>query len=161
MWQNIGCINCQKILQRSNLSLWDNGFENLNQLLRYNLFDWKENSKKYWNYSCCISNIKNNLVVHHLFKSFSEIRNEIIVELNLEQYNSASEIPDLVYKQMIELNKKKHEENGYGVVLTAELHNEFHKKYGNKDNTPDQFIEFAKDKRVNLKIENNKLVRCN
>lgn len=160
MWQNIGCINCQKILQRSNLSLWNNGFENLNQLLRYNLFDWKEASKKYWNYSCCISGLKNNLIVHHLFKPFSEIRNEIIVELNLEQYNSASEIPDLVYKQMIELNEKKHEENGYGVVLTAELHNEFHKKYGNKDNTPYQLIEFAKDKRVNLKIENNKLVKC-
>ena len=51
-----------------------------------------------------------------------------------------------------------HYQNGYGVPLTDSLHKEFHAEYGRINNTPDQFIKFAKDKRVNLKIENNKLI---
>ena len=159
MRQNIGCINCQRILARSNLSLWDNGLENITALLRESLFEWKEKSKKYWNDKCCISGMGEDLVVHHLIKPFAEIRTEVIKELDLEKYYSASDIPNDIFMQMLNLNKKKHEEYGVGVVLTSKLHNEFHKKYGVRNNTPEQFIEFAKEKGVSFYLDGNVLIK--
>ena len=57
--------------------------------------------------------------------------------------------------------RRKHYAIGYGVPLTKEIHNEFHSKYGRINNSIDQLIEFAKEKRVNLKFENGKLIRIN
>nr|DAJ17885.1 MAG TPA: hypothetical protein [Siphoviridae sp. ctngg6] len=38
-----------------------------------------------------------DLVVHHLIKPFAEIRTEVIKELDLEKYYSASDIPNDIF----------------------------------------------------------------
>ncbi|MBM6821039.1 hypothetical protein H6A19_17195, partial [Clostridium saudiense] len=86
---------------------------------------------------------------HHL-KSFSEIVDEMIKILNIPIYKTVGEYSEEELNQMEVLILELHYKYGLGVVITKELHDEFHKSYGYGDNTPEQFNEFKKIKQQGL-----------
>ena len=140
----------------------DGKIRDFNELLRLQLAPWKSASKKIYNGRCIITNSTQNLVIHHLNKNFSEIRDEVFLEQNIIKENIqylTLEDAQIIITKILE----KHFQYGYGVLLDKDIHNEFHAKYGKSNNSTEQFIEFAKTKGHYIQVKqlstgNNKLV---
>lgn len=140
---------------------WKGGVSEIEEILRTAVQQWKHDSYKYYNNKCIITNSKGNNHVHHVFKSFVDIRNEVFDELNIPL--NAKYLKELTQEQLEYLRStllKKHYEYGLGVVLSIDLHKEFHKIYGTRNNTLEQFLDFAKSKGVLLEPikENGQMV---
>lgn len=119
---------------------WKGGKTNLIYYLRRHIDLWRQDSIKMCNYKCIISNNRFD-IIHHLY-SFNNIVDELLnilkIPLHLNVSNYTEEQLDLFKSKCLELHYKY----GFGVCLTEELHKEFHKIYGMKDFTPENFQEF-------------------
>jgi len=137
-----GCYRDEKTKQRCgrNHSGW-NGTSELRKFLRDKIKNWKKKSLEHFNYKCVICDNSNSLRVHHLYPYYKLIK-DTLNNLNLPIYNKIDEYTDeelnLIEDKFLEL----HYNYGFGVPITNELHNEFHKIYGRKDFTPENFQEF-------------------
>jgi hypothetical protein len=155
------CFYCQhEIQQKEGHPSWKGGITVLYNYLRTVIEPWKYNSSNFYNNKCVLTG-KYETVVHHLHKSFKSI-----VEESLEYYNI-----DLKYIPISDLSKdllylvevmvmKLHYKYGFGIPLHKEIHRLFHKLYGTKNNTPEQFEEFKTRLRLgefNYFLEENKL----
>ena len=147
---------------------WQRGKTIVFNYLRGCIDSWLYDSYQFYDNKCIITGESKDLVIHHFIKTFKTIVEETVEEFGLSYEVVKKEIQEFeqnsinsnMLKDLVNAVRRKHYAIGYGVPLTKDIHNEFHSKYGRINNTPDQLIEFAKDKRVNLKIENNKLVKC-
>lgn len=148
--KGVGCPKCADILNSGeNNCNWKGGVSPLNSWLRDRIVNWKRDTLKKYDYKCTITKSKKNLAIHHL-KSFSEIVDEMIKILNIPIYKTIGEYSEEELNQMEVLILELHYKYGLGVVITKELHDEFHKSYGYGDNTPEQFNEFKKIKQQGL-----------
>lgn len=115
-----------------------NSFKNV---FRDCINDWKYRSMEKCSYKCVVTGGEFNHI-HHLY-SFASICQETFESLNIdltkpfEEYESDME-------QIINEFRQIHNSYPLGVCLSEEVHIEFHKKYGNKNNTPAQWEEFIK-----------------
>ena len=121
---------------------WKGGVTPLLFWLRNQLDEWKQESMKFYNYTCVLTG-KNFDEIHHL-TSFKTIIYETLDELGFEVAKTLEEYTsdelELLRETIINNNSKY----GYGVCLTKEVHKLFHDTYGYGDNTPEQFEEFRK-----------------
>lgn len=154
------CFYCHRC--RENNKSWNGGVSSLNSIIRKNIKEWYVKSASLYNNECLISNEhgSKNLTVHHIFKNFSNIRDEVLKDYKTISFNAIlkdiMESNDNYSNILQEICNKiliKHYQYGYGVVISKELHKEFHAVYGRHNNTPEQFIEFAKSKGVILLIQ--------
>jgi hypothetical protein len=118
--------------------------------LRKQLQEWREKTLEKYNHRCVISGLKEKLAVHHL-NSFGNIVRETITELLHEGVLDESWIHDTYHNDSFIVNSdiqrrfhEKHSKYGLGVVLHKGLHQEFHRIYGHKNNTPGQLDEFRR-----------------
>jgi hypothetical protein len=74
------------------------------------------------------------------------------IYINISQYTQ-DEL-DILSKKCLELHYKY----GLGVCMTKPIHKEFHILYGLKNNTPEQYEEFKKNKLIELVNRNKKEV---
>lgn len=120
---------------------WKGGITPLLFWLRNQLGDWKQESMKFHNYTCVLSN-KNFDEIHHL-TSFKEIINITLTELDFSKTKTLEEYSDdeleILRNKVIEIN----DSFGLGVCLTKDVHKLFHDLYGYGDNSPEQFEEFS------------------
>lgn len=140
-----GCYYCGLDKHRGENNVnWNGGSTELNHYLRHCIYPWIKDSLKAGDYKCDISKSKNQIQVHHLYKTFKDIVSETLELLNLDYQ------PDLSYYSEKELNDLKnvclelHYKNGLGVCLTKEIHKEFHHIYGVKNTTKEQYYEFKR-----------------
>ena len=147
-----GCPKCG-IKNRSgeNCYLWKGGITPLAKHLREKINQWKKDSFKQTNYRCVITGVKGSAVVHHL-TGFNTILFETMETLNLPIYQTISEYTPEELKLIENKCLELHYKYGLGVVLSEEVHKEFHSIYGYGDNTPEQFKEF-KQMKLNHKEE--------
>lgn len=119
----------------------DKHYKLLNKYLRRNTRQWKDNIKRQYNSTCCLSGSK-DIHVHH-YVSVNIIVKNILEELGLEYCDDFSMFTD---EQLnIILSKFKEEQNKIGGVrISNKLHTLFHKLYGFK-NTKEQFEQFTSD----------------
>ena len=158
-----GCKYCRLTNQvRALHPSWTGGTQNISDYFRSAVYrTWRVDSLSFYGEKCLISGEKENIVVHHLNKSFLELEEQVFEEFG---YSKMTIVENIKEKDLVEMRRRiqqLHYLNGYGVPITDCLHKEFHSKYGKINNTPEQFIEFAKSKGVNLKIENGLLVQSN
>lgn len=133
----------------------DGKIHNFNELLRLQLVPWKEASKKLYGGRCVLTNSTQNLVIHHLNKNFSEIRDEVFKENNV----TTKTIKKLTVDEAQVIITKildKHFYYGCGILLTKNLHDKFHCRYGKSNNTIEQFIEFAASEGYQVQLEQTK-----
>jgi hypothetical protein len=120
---------------------WKGGISPLYEYLRSKINSWKNDSFIFYNYKCALSNSNKNLIIHHLYP-FSEILKEVLLELKLP---ICKEINNYTKEQLLNIELKcleLHYKYGLGICLTKDIHNLFHKIYGNKYFTSDNFWEF-------------------
>lgn len=159
-----GCDICFRKASRGPGSVnWQGGIQSISSVLRNGLNQWKMDSRRFYGYACIISGeygtTDDDIIIHHVIKPFSDIRDEI---LEKEGYTVDYDMMDLSEEEinrLIEKIRKIHYMTGYGVPIKASLHREFHSKYGNKNNTVEQFIEFAESKGVKLSLLDNYLIK--
>lgn len=94
------------------------------------------------NYKCFLTKSSDNLEVHHK-KSFTDLYLETILELNLPLHDNMSKYSKENIKDMNALFIEKHNDDIL-VVLNKDIHILFHKLYGYKNTTKEQFDNFVK-----------------
>jgi hypothetical protein len=145
------CKSCQAIGRSGENSYnWKGGISSIQEYIRRRLGEWKFESLKYYNFQCDISNSNSDLVIHHLYRNFSDILDESLI---LSNTTLKSNIKDYSFEELdilTDICVKLHFHYGLGVCITSNLHIEFHQKYGKKNNTVDQYLEFKQLKQSQI-----------
>ena len=146
-----GCPMCgiEKISGENHWN-WQGGISFLNDELRNAINPWKFdifNNSPF----CDITGSTKDLEVHHININYSDLVKEAIknVNFNLKGIYRAS----YSYEEIAELKQeilRLHYEKAQGVVLTKEIHQEFHSIYGKENNTIEQYLEFKERKQKEL-----------
>ena len=117
------------------------GISPINIYLREYIKPWKIYSMKYSNYKSVISE-KPFKHIHHVNKNFSEILELTFKIANIEIKETIEEYTSEELEKLEKICLMLHYLFGPGVCLTDEEHKLFHKLYGKRDNTKEQFEEF-------------------
>ncbi|MBI0580546.1 hypothetical protein IEC97_24680 [Neobacillus cucumis] len=120
---------------------WNGGITTLSMALRESTKNWKYNTLIKYDFRCAVTRERtNDLQIHHS-ESFAALRDEVLKELNFDKRRNKNDYTDdelqLIYNQL----EQKHDEI-VGIPLRKHVHQLFHKIYGKKNNTLEQFIEF-------------------
>lgn len=128
------------------------GYTNLKQFVRERLIMWKKDVLEYYNYTCCLTGARSNIIIHHC-RGFSILFDETVELLDFKIKDNFKDYTDdellLFVNKFLELQDYYH---AY-VCVTESVHKLFHKTYGYGDNTEEQWDEFVNDYR-NGKYEN-------
>jgi hypothetical protein len=153
------CPECTKLWVIENQkgskgSNWQGGKTYLSKNIKPLMKEWKKESMKNCNYKCVITG-KRFDDIHHLY-SFHLILEEAINELKLKYKSTIGEYSNEELIAITNKVKEIHKKYPLGVCLTKEIHDLFHKLYGIRNNTPEQFYEF-KQKIESGEIQINKV----
>lgn len=119
---------------------WKGGITDISSHLRDKLTDWKKDSMQKCNYKCVITGDSFN-EIHHLI-NYSDILNKVFEKCNIEVKEKVGDYTENELFEITNLLIKLHYDYGLGVCLRKDVHKLFHKVYGVRDNTPQQFNEF-------------------
>jgi len=144
--------SCQKCYNKTYLTVgvgdnhprWAGGISTISDFLRGVISEWKFDSLKDNNFRCIISDNNKKLIVHHYYKNFSEIIQEIFKTNNIPIHQTISNYTNEELKFLSKECLRLHYKHGLGMVIEESLHIEFHSKYGYGNNTKEQFDEFRK-----------------
>lgn len=100
----------------------------------------EERSDEKHNYKCALTGAKGKICVHHYHNFWKIVQDvhdthSIKVETTVEEYDKG---------ELELLEKYVTQKHTLDCVITEDIHRQFHSLYGNKDNTREQFEEFAK-----------------
>lgn len=141
-------LNCAKRTVRAiriKYGLFKNNYErdccsHLSVYIRENNSEWKIESMKNCGYKCVVSGKKFDDIhhVHGFNLIFVEMLENIPFELNKNFEDFSNEELECI------LNEFKRIQSKYplGVCLSKDIHIDFHKQYGYKNNTKEQWDEF-------------------
>lgn len=139
------CLNCSKLKQSeaqrgSKGSNWQGGKTEFSSFVQKYLVDWKKESMKKSDYKCVITGERFE-DIHHLYP-LNKIITLALMNLGLPQRKKSGEYS---YKEQSDLIAEIQRIHSYnlGVCLRKDIHQLFHKLYGNKDVTPEDFYEFS------------------
>lgn len=145
--QSCGCLKIE--LQKAKVgelsSGWKGGVSEINAYFRGIILDWKKDSFDFWNYKCAITGQRGDLQIHHLFP-FHKISEEFFKKTKAPLREKLCDYSQQEIEYIREEFLKLHNSYGLGVCLSTELHIEFHKIYGQRDFTPEDFCEFHRNK---------------
>lgn len=144
-----GLANCQVCYRNKfrgeNSSNWTGGYGTIAKSVREFLYSkWTFPSLELYGFKCVLSGATECLEVHHLNGNFHLILEESLYELGFQEKKKLSDYtPDELFC-LNSLVLEKHEKLGLGVPLERKIHKLFHKLYGSKNNTKEQFVEFSR-----------------
>jgi hypothetical protein len=139
------CTECTKIWvsesqKGSKGNNWQGGKTYLSSNIKPSMKEWRQESMRECDYKCVITGEHFN-DIHHLY-SFHLILEEALNILNLNYNVFTGDYTDEQLIIITEKTKELHNKYPLGVCLTRKVHDLFHKLYGHKNNTPEQFYEF-------------------
>ena len=144
-------IHMSKVNSGSNSGAWKGGLTSIRHILRSSLSNWVKDEIEKANYRCELTGKEGSLEVHHL-ESFENIVNKICSTLDIELGEKLSEIEINRIKEVL---VDYHYKNKISVVLLKSVHKKFHKIYGLKNTTEEQFQEFKKSYPSIKKLNDN------
>lgn len=136
-----GCPKCaiEKHKGKNNNN-WKGGISSLQDCFRNKIYTWKRDSMIMCNYKCIITENKFD-IIHHIFPFF-KIIDLMLQDKDVTLKNKINEYSDIELKNMEQKCLELHYQYGLGICLCLPIHKLFHKVYGNRNNTPQQFLEF-------------------
>lgn len=144
-----GCSGCNKcaIVAKSGVNHpnYNGGNSKVIEALRNCIESWRKHIIELYNFECPISGEIEELEVHHL-QSFSDILDicskkcGVPIYKKLNQYSNYDDFATLK-DTVIEYHNRS-----TGILLSSNIHSEFHNEYGKENNTPEQFDEYLRKK---------------
>lgn len=117
-------------------------YKTLKKYVRVRLTPWRDKVRELSNYTCALTGVRSNIVVHHI-RGFNLLFYETIENLNFPIYDDISLYNqnqlDEFLKEFIEIQENY---NSY-ICINEDIHRMFHKEYGYGDNTEEQWNEFV------------------
>lgn len=158
------CDYCYDEIRRGDTSPnWKGGRSEVQKFVRWNLREWKKDVLAKDNGKCVITGdlADKTFPVHHLL-SAKTIFEDVVKEVNFEIKESISKHTEEELEILSNIFSQKHSVH-LGVVLRPDIHKLFHRIYGYKNNTPQQFEEFKEifnhisvdNALYNMKIQDN------
>lgn len=141
-----GCMVCSSIDHSGkNHYNYKGGVSLLEEKIRLSLSEWIHSIRVLYNNYCPITGVcETNTVVHHL-KALSNIFKEACEELGFKVCKrdtlNKTNLTDEEIKLLIDTIIAKHKLST-GILISSEIHKQFHKQYGYGNNTPEQFNDF-------------------
>lgn len=138
------------ICARNNLSgenhpNYKGGVSLLEDSIRQSLDGWKKDIRNVYNHKCPITGQYGiNTTVHHL-TSLNMIFNDVVKELGININNkreSTNNLQDDSECKMLVNEIVKRHTMLTGILISKDIHIQFHKEYGYGNNTPQQFNDF-------------------
>ena len=132
----------RKLLGLARIDKNKQGYTTIKNMLRGQIWNWKQKSMKACKYKCVISGSK-EFDIHHMV-GFSDIFNEYLNSHPLKSMNTcdySKEELDSICSSFIEF----HDKYPLGVCVRSDLHTLFHTQYGKHNNSIEQWVQFVKD----------------
>lgn len=137
-----GCRQCAIDANKGpNNPNWNGGgHQEVMDMLRHYIKPWKKKCLEKAKYRCDILGTGGYVLVHHLH-NFSDIVKQASQNTGIPILNK---VADYNYEDRLALSEEvmRLHEISNGVVMDAQLHNQFHNIYGRTNNTAEQYYEF-------------------
>lgn len=117
-------------------------YKTLKKYIRTRLIPWRDKIRELNNYTCSLTGIRTNIVVHHI-RSFNLLFYEVIENLNFPIYDDISQYNQSQLDEFLNEFINVQENYKSYVCINEEIHKLFHKEYGYGDNTLEQWNEFV------------------
>lgn len=118
------------------------GYNDLAEYIRGRLIIWTKQIKRNNNFTCALTGVRSNIIVHHI-RSFNLILDEAIHQINFPIYDNVNDYTDEQLNQIFDTFYNLQESYKNYVCLTESVHKQFHSIYGYGDNTEEQWKEFV------------------
>ena len=136
--------SCYEAARRQSLrnNSSDNCYKAIRDYIRDGLATWRRDMLSKFKYTCCLTGVHNNLVIHHCV-SVNTLLNKAIEEIQLPLYDKFSDYTDEQLNSLMEHFLYIQGHDGINVCITQDVHKQFHKQYGYGNNTYEQWKEFV------------------
>jgi len=139
-----GCRLCAFDRQRGAGNGNYKGLSTITKSLRLHIIPWVLTALKESNFTCSLTGVRGvPLEVHHEY-SFSASRDSALRATGFRKNAVRNELSEEQYSELVKVFENIHNRHAPKVIQKP-LHKLFHKYYGNRNNTQQQFEEFASD----------------
>lgn len=119
-------------------------YETLAKYVRAKLFVWKNKVKEAYQWTCCVTGKRSDIILHHC-RSFNLLLSETIDDLNFKIKDNLNDYTQQELDDFVEYFLYLQEYYGEYCCITEEVHKLFHSLYGYGNNTMEQWTEFVAD----------------
>ena len=127
-------------------------YKNLYNYIRQRIVPWRNSVREKCNYTCEVTGIRSNIIVHHI-RSFNLLLEECIEIMDFPLYDDFGLYTQEQLDNFLEIFLELQEHYGEYACVAENVHKKFHSIYGCGDNTKEQWEEFKKnykDKLINI-----------
>lgn len=117
-------------------------YTSLSEYVRAHLYTWKNEVREKANYTCALTNVRSNIIVHHIY-GFNLLLMETINNLQFPLYEDLTKYSEEQLNQLVEEFIYLQEYYGQYICISEDIHRQFHSIYGCGNNTPQQWDEFV------------------
>lgn len=117
-------------------------YKTLKKYIRTRLIPWRDKVRELNKYTCSLTGVKSNIVVHHI-RSFNLLFYETIENLNFPLYDNISRYTQNQLDEFLSAFLEIQESYGSYICINENVHKNFHNEYGYGDNTEEQWKEFV------------------
>jgi hypothetical protein len=119
-----------------------NSYQDLSQYIRSRLTPWKESVRRESNYTCALTGLRSNIVVHHI-RGFNLLMSETVDILDFPIYETMSNYNQQQLDVFLETFLSLQENYGSYICINENVHKNFHSLYGYGNNTEEQWNDFV------------------
>lgn len=117
-------------------------YKTLKKYIRARLVPWRDKVRELNNFTCALTGIRTNIVVHHI-RGFNLLFIETIENLNFPIYDDISQYSQDQLDEFLNEFMEIQESYKSYICINEDIHKSFHKEYGYGSNTEEQWNEFV------------------
>lgn len=117
-------------------------YSDLSQYIRCRLSPWKDSIRISNNYTCALTGVRTNIIVHHI-RGFNLLLNETIDTLDFPIYAHMSEYNQQQLDELLDMFLQIQDIYQAYICINEDIHKQFHHLYGYGNNTQEQWDDFV------------------
>lgn len=119
-----------------------NNYENIYNYIRQRIVPWRNKVRESNNYTCELTGVRSNIVVHHI-RGFNLLLEEAICDLNFPIYSNIASYTQEQLDNLLDTFLLIQDTYHSYICISEKIHKHFHSVYGYGNNTEDQWNEFV------------------